>query len=61
MTLHQLTHSAGFDSDLGIVAAIRRAVDAIAAHGRRWVEARREAEELSRLDYRERADLNFRR
>jgi hypothetical protein len=60
MTLHQLTQSAAFDGEFGLGPLARRALDAVRATGCRWAQARQEADEISRLDHREIADLQTR-
>lgn len=57
MTLHQLTQSAGFDFDTGLLAALRR----ITATVEDWRAQHRLDAELAQLDHREQADLAWRR
>lgn len=57
MTLHQLTQSAGFDFDTGLLAALRR----ITATVEDWRAQHRLDVELAQLDHREQADLAWRR
>ena len=61
MTLHQLTHSVGYEFDLDLGAAPRRALATAVAALRRWLARNRLEREMHSLDHREIADLAFRR
>ncbi len=60
MTLHQLTHSIGFEGDIAVVRTVHRLLSTLIDLPRRWQESRREDAEFAKLDYRELSDLNWR-
>ncbi|MDO8605575.1 MAG: hypothetical protein Q7R40_03475 [Phaeospirillum sp.] len=61
MTLHQLTHSAAFEIDLGVATALRRLLARAARLARSWTAHRRLDHEMARLDHRELSDIGFRK